>query len=54
MLSILHINVHIYVLNKNIMQLYFQYTKLVKSAKLEQLILYLIHFNCAEVELKSN
>ncbi len=54
MLSILYINVHIYVLNKNILQLYFWYTKLVKSAKLEQLTLYLIHFNFAEVVLKSN
>ncbi len=45
-----------YVLNKNTLQLYFLYTKLVyfKSAKLEQLILYLMHFNCAEVVLKSN
>ncbi len=36
--------------------LYFLYTKLVylKSAKLEQLILYLMHYNCAQVVLKSN
>ncbi len=57
MLSILQIHLHIYVLNKNtLLPLYFWYTKLVylKSAKLEQLILYLIHFNCAEVVPKSN
>ncbi len=36
------------------MQLYFLYTKLVylMSAKLEQLSLYLMRFNCAEVQLK--
>ncbi len=40
----------IYVLLKNALQLYFWCTKLVylKSAKLEQLMLYLMHFNCAE------
>ncbi len=40
--------------NKNTLQLYFLYTKLLelKSAELEQLILR--HFNCAEVVLKSN
>ncbi len=45
-----------YVLKKNTLQLYFWYTKLVyiKSDKLEQLILYLMRFNCAEVVLKSN
>ncbi len=39
--------------NKNTLQLYFRFTKLVelKSAKLEQLILR--YFNCAEVVLKS-
>ncbi len=39
---------------KNTLQLYFWYSKLVylKFAKLEQLILYLMHFNCAEVALK--
>ncbi len=54
--SILQINLHIYVLNKNTLQLYFWCPKLVylNSAKLEQLILYLMHFNCAEVVLKSN
>ncbi len=41
---------------KNTLQLYFCYTKLLclKSAKLEQLILYLMHFNCVKVVLKSN
>ncbi len=45
-----------YVLNKNTLQLCFQYTNLVylKSTKLKQLILYLVQFNCAEVVLKSN
>ncbi len=53
MLSILQIPLHIFVLT---LQLYFWYTKLVylKSGKLEQLILYLMCFNCVEVELKSN
>ncbi len=54
---ILQIHLYIYVHNKNtLMQFYFWYTKLVqlKSAKLEQPILYLRHFNCAEVVLKSN
>ncbi len=56
MLSILQIHLHIYVRNKNTLQLYCWYTKLVylKSAKLEQLILCLMHFNCVEVVLKSN
>ncbi len=51
MLSILQIHLHAYVLNKNTQKLD---TKLVyfKSAKLEQLILCLIHFNWAEVVLK--
>ncbi len=37
------------------MYLYLYYTKLLflKSAKLEQLILYLMQFNCVEVVLKS-
>ncbi len=50
------LSIHIYLLNKISLQLYFYYTKLVylKSAKLEQLILCLINFNCAEVVLKSN
>ncbi len=41
MISILQIHFHIYVLNKNTMQLYFWYIELVylKSDKLEQLIL---------------
>ncbi len=36
--------------------MYFYYTELVylKSEKLEQLILCLMHFNCADVVLKSN
>ncbi len=36
---------------ENTLQLYFCCTKLVyfKSAKLEQLILFLMHFNCVEV-----
>ncbi len=56
MLSILQIHLHIYVINKNTLQLYLWYTKLVclKSAKFEQLILYLMHFNCEEVALKFN
>ncbi len=56
MLSILQMNLHIYVFNKNTLQLYFRHTKLVylKSAKLEQLLLYLMQFNCAKVGLKSN
>ncbi len=47
--------IHTHIL-KNTLQLYFWYTKLVyiKSDKLEQLILYLMLFNCAEVMLKSN
>ncbi len=54
MVSLLQIHLHIYVLQKNTLQLYFWYSKLVylKFAKLEQLILYLMHFNCAEVALK--
>ncbi len=41
---------------KNTLQLYFWNTKLVylKSDKMQQLILYLMHLNCAEVLLKSN
>ncbi len=56
--SILQIHLYIYVLNKNILQLYYKYTKLVwlKSAKLEQLILYLkalkLCRSSAEVQLK--
>ncbi len=40
----------------NTLQLYVYYTKLVyiMSAKLEQLILCLMHFNCVEVVQKSN
>ncbi len=55
MLSILRTHLHIYVLNKNTLQLYFWYNKLVylKAAKLEQLIVCLMHFNCAEVVLSS-
>ncbi len=51
---ILQIHLHIYVLNKNTLQLYCCCPKRVylKSAKLEQLILCLMHFNCAEVKLK--
>ncbi len=53
MLSVLQIHLYIYVLNTNTLQLYFWYSKLVyvKSAKLEQFILYLILFNCVEVVL---
>ncbi len=49
-------HLHIYVLNKNTLQLYFWYVKPVylKSAKLEQTILYLTQFNCAKVVLKSS
>ncbi len=41
---------------KNPLHLHFRCTKLVylKSAKLEQLIFYLMHLNCVEVVLKSN
>ncbi len=41
-LSILQVNFHIYVLNKNTLELYFWYTKFIylKSAKLGQLISY--------------
>ncbi len=53
MLSILQINLHIYVLNKNTLQLYFTKLVYLKFAKLE-LLLYLMHFSCAEVVLKSN
>ncbi len=55
MLSIQQIHLLFYVLNKNTLQLYIWYTKLLylKSTKLEQLILYLMHFSCAEVVLKS-
>ncbi len=50
MRSTLQKHLHIYVHNKNTLHLYFWFTKLVylKSAKLEQLILCLMHFNCAE------
>ncbi len=53
-ISIVQIHLHIYALNKITLQSYFWYTKLVylKSTKLEQLILCLIYFNCAEVQLK--
>ncbi len=56
MLNIVQIHLHIYVLNTNTLQFYFWYTTLayLKSAKFEQLILYLMHFNCAVVVLKSN
>ncbi len=56
MLSVLQIHLHIYVLNKNTPQLYFWYIKQVylKSARLEQLMLCLMHFNYAEVLLRSN
>ncbi len=54
-LSMLQIHLHIYVCNKNTLQLYFWYTKLQNlKKKLDQLILYLMHFNCAEVVLRSN
>ncbi len=54
MLSKLQIHFHIYVLNK--MSCNCTFTKLVylKSAKLEQLIVCLMHFNCAEVVMKYN
>ncbi len=54
MISIQQIHLHMYVL-QNTQQLYFYYTNLVYSgsAKLEQLILCLMHCNCAEV-VKSN
>ncbi len=52
----IQIHLHIYVLNKNSLQLYFWYNKMVylKSATLGQLIVYLMHFNCVEVVLSSN
>ncbi len=50
MLSILQMHLHIYVLYRNTLQLYL--TGLLKSAKLERLILCLIHFNWADVVLK--
>ncbi len=54
MLRLLQIHLYIYILNKNTLQLYFQYAKLVflKFAKLEQLILCLMHFNSAKVEVQ--
>ncbi len=53
-ISIVQIHLHIYALNKITLQSYFWYTKLVylKPTKLEQLILCLIYFNRAEVQLK--
>ncbi len=57
MASVLQMHLHISVLNKNTLQLYFWYNNLLvylKSAKLEQLILYFMHFNGVEVQLKSN
>ncbi len=53
LLSILQIHLHIYVFNKNALQLYFYYTKLVylKSAKLEQLILHFVRGSSAEVQI---
>ncbi len=55
MLSIQQMHLHMYVL-QNTQQLYFYYTNLVYSGsvKLEQLMLCLMFFNCAEVVLKSN
>ncbi len=50
LISVLQMHLHISVLNKNTLQLYFWYNKLLvylKSAKLEQLILYLMHFTGA-------
>ncbi len=54
MMSIQQIHLHRNVL-QNTQQLYFYYTNLVYSGsvKLEQLMLCLMHFNCAEV-VKSN
>ncbi len=55
--SVLQMHLHISVLNKNTLQLYFWYNNLLvylKSAKSEQLILYFMHFNGVEVQLKSN
>ncbi len=54
MLSIQQIHLHIYVLNTNTLQFWFTKLVYLNSAKLEQLILYLMHFNCAEVVMKSN
>ncbi len=48
------VHLHMYVLNKNTLVSCTFSTKLFKSAKLEQLILYLMQFNCVEVVLKSN
>ncbi len=56
MLIILQIHIHIYMFNRNTLQLYFWHTKAVylMPAKLEHLILYLMHFPFGEVGLKSN
>ncbi len=51
---ILQIHLQINVLNTNTLQLHFTKLVFLKSAKLEQLILYLMHFNCAKVQLKIN
>ncbi len=49
MQSILKIHLHIYVLNKNTVLLVY-----LNSAKFEQLLMYLMQFNCADVVMKSN
>ncbi len=56
MLSTTNTFTYLSALHLNTLQLYFWYTKLLylKSAKLEQLILCLMHFNCAEIVLESN
>ncbi len=52
MLSILKIHLQMYVLNKNTLQLHFTKLVFLKSAIFEQIILYLMDFNCANVQLK--
>ncbi len=56
MLIILQIHIHILCLIEIPLQLYFWHTKAVylMPAKLEHLILYLMHFPFGEVGLKSN
>ncbi len=53
-LSIQKIYLHIYVLNKNTLHFTFSILNWLNSVKLEQLILHLMHFNCAEAVLRSN
>lgn len=52
MLHKLKIHLHIYILIIKTQQLYFWYTKYLKSVKLELPILYLMHFIYLKVVLK--